>query len=233
MIANKMAAEHQPPGNQASIRTAEVELLGLVAYGSLAAFERTASAATEAPSIKDKLVLARIAAQRFSHLGRLERELQTRGSHLQGAMQRFMTPVDAFNGHTEPKTWAESLVKLCIIGGLVRDFADGVGGNLSAELREILTGSIDDAELASEPGRMLAEAITADPDQRGRLALFGRRLLAEALSQAQRVAAREGELTTMLTGLGEGQGDDLAAISALMSRLAAAHGERMELLGLT
>lgn len=213
-------------------RAAEAELLGLVAYGSLAAFERTAAAATNATSIQDKLLLARIAAQRFSHLDRLERELVARGSDLRGAMQQFMKPVDAFNEHTEPRTWAEALVKLCIVGGLVHDFADGVSGHLSPELREIFIGSVDDAEFAAEPGRMLREAIAADPDQAGRLALYGRRLLAEALSQAQRVAAREGELTTMLTGLDENSGDDLAAISALMTRLAAAHGERMETLGL-
>ncbi|MEL4357576.1 MULTISPECIES: ferritin-like fold-containing protein [unclassified Luteococcus] len=211
---------------------AEVHLLGLVAYGSLAAFERTAAAATQAPGLDDKLVLARIAAQRFSHLGRLEAELVARGSTLRSAMHPFVMPVDAFNSHTEPRTWGESLVKLCIIGGLVADFADGVLGNLGPELREILTGSIDDGVLAHEPGRMLAEAITVDPDQQGRLALFGRRLLAEALSQAQRVASSQDDLTRLLTGAGENSGDDLAAISALMSRLAAAHGERMASLGL-
>ncbi|ROR52907.1 tRNA-(MS[2]IO[6]A)-hydroxylase MiaE-like protein [Luteococcus japonicus] len=212
--------------------TSQIELLGLVAYGSLAAFERTAQASAAATSIDDKLVLARIAAQRFTHLGRLETELARRGSTLKAAMEAFVAPIDSFNQHTEPRTWGEVLVKLCIIGGLVQDFADEISGHLDAGLREILTGSIDDGELASEPGQMLARALQEDPEQQGRLALFGRRMLGEALSQAQRVAAARADLTGLLTGLGQDGGDDLAAISHLMSRLAAAHATRMESLGL-
>lgn len=211
---------------------AQTELLGLVAYGSLAAFERTAQASAAATSVDDKLVLARIAAQRFTHLGRLENELVQRGSSLRAAMEAFVAPIDAFNQHTEPRTWGEALVKLCIIGGLVQDFAHEVTPHLDPELREILTGSIDDGVLADEPGRMLAEALAEDPDQQGRLSLFGRRMLGEALSQAQRVAAARSTLTALLTGLGQDGGDDLAAISNLMSRLAAAHATRMESLGL-
>lgn len=209
-----------------------MELLGLVAYGSLAAFERTAAASAAAPEVDDKLVLARIAAQRFSHLGRLEQELSVRGSSLAGAMGPFVPAVDAFTEHTEPHLWAEAVVKLCVVGGLVADFAEGVAEHLDQGLREVLLGSIDDGELAQQPGRMLADALAADPDLRGRLALFGRRVLAEALSQAQRVAASHPALTALVTGADEGFGGDLAAISDLMARLAAAHTGRMERLGL-
>lgn len=211
---------------------AETEFLGLVAYGSLAAFERTAAASATAAQLGDKLVLARIAGQRFSHLDRLERELVARGSSLEQAMAPFVGPVNAFNQHSEPRSAAEALVKLCVIGGLVGDFAAIVGNQLGPELRTILVGSIDDAELAAEPGRMLAAAIAGEPDQVGRLALYGRRLLGEALSQAQSVASRHPQLTGLLTGLTGAEGDDLAAISELMTRLASAHALRMEQLGL-
>ncbi|MGO4955764.1 ferritin-like fold-containing protein [Luteococcus sp. Sow4_B9] len=218
--------------NGAAVRAAEVELLGLVAYGSLAAFERTAASSAAAESIADKLQLARIAAQRFSHLDRLEQELVTRSSNLQAAMTPFAPPVDAFNQHTEPKTWSEALVKLCVVGGLVQDFASLVGPGLDPELQAILTGSIDDAELAPAPGRMLAAALAANPDDQGRLTLFARRLLGELLSQAQRVAARHPGLTSLITGHDQNSGDDLAEVSELMSRLAAAHADRMIALGL-
>ncbi|WP_420175393.1 ferritin-like fold-containing protein [Luteococcus sp. OSA5] len=210
---------------------AEVQLLGLVAYGSLAAFERTAASSAAAQAVADKLVLARIAAQRFSHLDRLEGALAARGSGLNEAMTPFAAPIDAFNQHTEPRTWAEALVKLCIISGLVDDFANQVAEQLHDELREILMGSIDDAELASAPSAMLQQCLTENPDDRGRLALYGRRLLGEALSQAQRVSAQHAELTALLTGDGQG-GDDLAQISELMTRLASMHARRMKDLGL-
>ena len=43
-------------------------------------------------------------------------------------------------------------------------------------------------------------AIAADPRVAGRLALWGRRLVGEALSQARRVAANREALTHLLTG---------------------------------
>jgi hypothetical protein len=66
----------------------------------------------------------------------------------------------------------------------------------------------------------------------GRLSLWGRRLVGEALSQAQRVAADRDALTGLLTGTVDRPGMDLAAISRMFSRLVANHTKRMAELGL-
>lgn len=75
-------------------------------------------------------------------------------------------------------------------------------------------------------------AIEVDPKVAGRLALWGRRLVGEALSQAQRVAADRDALTSLLTGTVDRPGMDLAAISRMFTRLVEAHTERMAILGL-
>jgi len=75
-------------------------------------------------------------------------------------------------------------------------------------------------------------AIAADPRVAGRLALWGRRLVGEALSQAQRVAANRDALTHLLTGTVDRPGMDLAAISRMFSRLVENHTRRMANLGL-
>ena len=75
-------------------------------------------------------------------------------------------------------------------------------------------------------------AIAADPRVAGRLALWGRRLVGEALSQAQRVAADRDALTHLLTGTVDRPGMDLAAISRMFSRLVENHTRRMTTLGL-
>ena len=75
-------------------------------------------------------------------------------------------------------------------------------------------------------------AIEADPTVAGRLALWGRRLVGEALSQAQRVAAEREAMSTLLVGGADRPGADLAEIGRMLSRLTDAHTRRMESLGL-
>ena len=76
-------------------------------------------------------------------------------------------------------------------------------------------------------------ATAADPRLRGRLALWGRRLMGEALTQAQRVAAERDALTALLAGGVDRPGLDLAAIGRMFTRLTDRHAERMEELGLS
>ena len=75
-------------------------------------------------------------------------------------------------------------------------------------------------------------AIEADHRVGGRLALWGRRLMGEALSQAQRVAAERDSLAALLAGGVDRPGMDLAALSWMFSRLTENHAKRMAELGL-
>jgi len=81
--------------------------------------------------------------------------------------------------------------------------------------------------------REVREAIAADPRVAGRLALWGRRLVGEALSQAQRVAADRDGLASLLVGSGDRPGADLAELVRMFGRLTDAHSRRMGELGLS
>ena len=101
---------------------------------------------------------------------------------------------------------------------------------------------IKDAEVILEPfARNTAPAIAAatlraaiadDDKVAGRLALFGRRMMGEALSQAQRVAADRDAITGLLVDDGSGTGADLAELTRLFARITGNHTARMEALGL-
>jgi hypothetical protein len=72
-------------------------------------------------------------------------------------------------------------------------------------------------------------AIDRDPRLAGRLALWGRRLLGEMLSQAQSVAAEHDRLAALILSEQVSSQIDLLG---LVERLTSAHVERMNALGL-
>jgi hypothetical protein len=73
------------------------------------------------------------------------------------------------------------------------------------------------------------EATEADPRVAGRLALWARRLVGEALGQAQRVAAEREPLARLLAG---GTASQLGDIGRMFAQLTDAHAARMAALGL-
>jgi hypothetical protein len=71
-------------------------------------------------------------------------------------------------------------------------------------------------------------AIAAQPALAGRLALWARRLVGEAISQTQHVLAEHDSLAALLM---EGT-SDLTGVAALLKRITDKHAERMATLGL-
>jgi len=76
------------------------------------------------------------------------------------------------------------------------------------------------------------EAIDADPRVAGRLALWARRLVGEALGQAQRVAAEREPLARLLAGATPTQGGQLGTVGRMFAQLTDANASRMASLGL-
>ncbi len=208
---------------------ATIDLLAVLAYGELTAFERLASDARLAPTVADKAALATMAVAEFDHYRRLHDFLWRAGVDPQEAMQPFVAAVDGFHDSTEPNDWLEGLIKAYVGDGLATDFYREVAAFVPDEsARELVLDVLADTGQASFAVARVREATAADPAVAGRLALWGRRLVGEALLQAQRVAVERDALTELLVG---GSGD-LAGIARLLSRLTDNHTERMSSLGL-
>ncbi|MER5947058.1 ferritin-like fold-containing protein [Streptomyces sp. NPDC001904] len=212
-------------------RAAVVDLLGALAYGELAAFERLAEDAKLAPTLADKAELAKMASAEFHHFEQLRDRLAAVGAEPTAAMDPFVGALDGFHKQTAPSDWLEGLVKAYVGDSIASDFYREVAARLDSDTRELVLAVLDDTGHASFAVEKVRAAIEAEPRVGGRLALWARRLMGEALSQSQRVVADRDALSTMLVG-GVADGFDLAEVGRMFSRITEAHTKRMAALGL-
>lgn len=213
-------------------RAAVVDLLGAIAYGEMSAFERLVDDAKLAPTLGDKLDLSAMAAVEFAHVQPLLNRITDLGAHAVQAMEPFVEPFDSFHAHTAPRDWLEGLVKAYVGDGLAADFYREVAAFLDRGTRDLVIASLDNSGQSEFVVDRVRAAIAADPRVGGRLALWGRRLMGEALSQAQRVAADRDALAGLLAGGVDRPGMDLAALGRMFTRLTENHTQRMAKLGL-
>jgi hypothetical protein len=213
----------QDPG----YRHAVVDLLGAVAYGELSAFERLAEDAQMAPTLEDKAALAAMASAEFAHFACLRDRLSDLGVDPVVSMAPFQASIDAFHTHTRPSDWLEGLVKAYVGDGLAADFYREIAAFLDADTRALVLETLEDTGHSAFAVDRVRKAIEKDPKVAGRLALWARRLMGEALSQAQRVAAERDALSALLAGGVDRPGMDLAAIGRMFARLTENHTKRM------
>src|SRR4051812_23672436 len=118
-------------------RAAVVDLLGALAYGELAAFERLAEDAKLAPTLEDKAELAKMASAEFHHFERLRNRLTEIGEEPTGAMEPFVAALDGFHRQTAPSDWLEGLVKAYVGDSIASDFYREGAARPDADPREL------------------------------------------------------------------------------------------------
>jgi hypothetical protein len=209
-------------------RSAVVDLLGVLAYAELTAFDRLAEDARLAPTLGGRAALARMAAAEIGHHVRLTERMTELGVDPAETMAPFVSALDAFHEGTRPKTWLEGLVKAYVGDGLATDFYREVAGFLPDPDRALVVEVLADTGHAGFAVREVRAAIAADRRVAGRLALWGRRLVGEAITQAQAVIAEhDGLADLIMSGTG-----DLSGVARLIERITDAHTQRMATLGL-
>jgi len=205
-----------------------VDLLGMLAYGELVAFDRQSIDARLAPDLRRRAQLSIMAAAEMRNYQRLVARITELGADPQEAMKPFVQVIDDFHDSTAPRNWLESLVKVYVGDGIADDFFREVATLLDPVDRELALEVLHNDDHSEFAVTEIKAAIADNPAITNRLALWARRLVGEALSQAQRVAAEHDSLTMLIV---EGTGD-LAKVGELIKRLMQAHSERMTTVGL-
>ncbi len=181
-----------------------------------------------APSMEGRVALASMAAAEMSHFETLEQALSNRGLDVYSSMDPFVRALDEYHASTTPSTWLESLVKAYVGDGIAADFYRQIAHSLAPDVAEIVRDVLAETGHSEFVVHEVSERVRASSQDKARLMLWGRRLLGEAITQAQFVLAQRESLTDLvITASG-----DLNGVVALFDRMQEQHAERMSSLGL-
>ncbi|GEL94583.1 ferritin-like fold-containing protein [Cellulomonas composti] len=228
-----------------------VELLGLVAQLEQTAFARLAADSRIAPTIEQRLALTRFAAAAVQRRDRVLARIEELGADPVAAIGQFDGVLEEFDVRTEPSTWWERLLKSYVGYGVADDFCRLAAQGLDEQSRQLVLEVLDDASHSELAVAELDAAGAGDEVLTSRLALWGRRLVGEALSVVQRLLAqRPGLERCVRAGAAQAAAAQAAAASAssaaaptasappnapakIFGELTAQHTRRMARLGLT
>jgi hypothetical protein len=204
------------------------QLFAVLAYGEVAAFYRLTDEARMAPNLAGRINMASMAAAEMNHYELLRDALARRGVDIVSSMTKYASALENYHRLTMPSTWLEALVKTYIGDALAADFyleiADALPGEASDVVRAVLSETGHSQFVVAE----VKAAVAASDRQRHRLALWSRRLLGEAITQAQYVLAEHDELVDLVVSSGEG----LGRLAEFFERLQNTHNRRVRELGL-
>lgn len=204
------------------------KLFAVLLAGEYAAYTRLISESAMAPDVGSRIAIARMASAEMGHFDVLAEQLCARGGDPVTAIEDYVDVFDRYHGSTNPKTWYEAMIKAYVGDGLAADFYVELADMLPAGPREVVAGVMAETANSAFARQQVRDYVEANPQMRGRLTLWGRRLLGEAITHAQWVLAAEDEVTDLLF---QGSGD-LQAVSRFFDSITDRHAERMTELGL-
>lgn len=204
------------------------ELFALLAYGEVAAFYRLTEEARMSPDLYGRINMARMAAAEMGHYDLLRSTLEARGVDVVPAMVRYAPALEQYHRLTMPSTWLEALVKTYVGDEMASDLYRSIAGALPDDVAEVVRAVLADTGHSQFVVAQVRAAVTASGRQRSRLALWSRRLLGEAITQAQYVMAEHDELVDLVVA---GSGG-LSQLTDFFDRLQKTHDARMRDLGL-
>jgi tRNA-(MS[2]IO[6]A)-hydroxylase (MiaE)-like len=204
------------------------KLFALLAYGEVAAFYRLTDEARMAPNMRGRIAMASMAAAEMQHFEMLRDALAARGIDVEQVMSGYVSALENYHRLTTPSTWLEALVKTYIGDALAADFYREIADVLPDEVADVVRGVLSETGHSQFVVAEVRAAVVSSARQRNRLTLWARRLLGEAITQAQYVLAEHDELADLVVS---GTGG-LGHITEFFDRLQRTHADRMSELGL-
>lgn len=222
----------QPAPQVGTSREAVIDLLGLIGCGLLFAFETLSRDSALANDMAAKRSLGGLAVAQFESFERVEDRLEAMGADPEKAIGAYVPTLTEFHGKTAPRDLLEGLIKAYVGGGISSDFGLEISQFVDPESQAFIQDVLGDQGQADFVVPAIQQALSEDPGAAGRLALWGRRLMGEALAQAQRVAADRPDLARLVFGGPEESGAGFTEFAQMLARMTQRHSERMQAVGL-
>jgi hypothetical protein len=217
-----------PPSRVPADHPGVDELFALLAYGEVVAFYRLTDEARMAPDLRGRIAMASMAAAEMGHYELLRDALESRGVDVVRAMSKYTVALDRYHRLTTPSTWLEALVKTYVGDALAADLYLEIADGLPDKVADVVRATLSETGHSQFVVAEVRAAVTSSAKQRSRLALWSRRLLGEAITQAQYVLADHDELVDLVVSRTQG----LTQLAGFFDRLQGTHDQRMRELGL-
>lgn len=215
------------------------EFLGQLAYLQLSQFEILTSELKFSPNTQYKAELSEAAAKSFEKYRAISKKIASMGVDPTDAMDPFVERIETFHSRTNGVDWFESIIKVYLISGLLDDFYRRLAVALDPLTRADVEKALNDKKFETFAKKVLLESMARDPQLASRLALWGRRIMGDALLELRAAFDNRklaGVAKTKKLTLEEERAANLAAYSKLeplITELIGAHTIRMDALGLT
>ncbi len=221
------------PVEPAVDRAASLAVLGLQANSELAAFSRLAADAALAPRVDDRLELCRLGGAAADRLARVEARVVELGGRPADVVAPFLGTYTDFDARTPARSWWERMLKAYVGFGVEDDVARLLARGVDPVTRDLVLALLTEDDHGRLVVARVREAADADPALASRLALWGRRLVGEALGVVQRLAEDHPELRALLERALPADDGGSPLQPRLFAVLTAEHTRRMGRLGLT
>lgn len=213
----------EAPENPAVLKLYEIFLAG-----EYSAVRRLVHDAEMAPTTADRVAVMRMTGSEIAHFEVLAEQVTRAGGGVDAAIDAHREVFDKYHRVTDPSSWLEVLVKLYIGDGMTADFFSEMVQTLPDEAREVFREVMASTTSSDWVRDEVRAAVAADPRIASPLALWGRRLLGEAITHMQWVLAEDEDVMDLLfAGTGS-----LATASVFFDAIAERHSERMAALSL-
>lgn len=205
------------------------DFIGLLGYSALGSFALLSQDAAYAPELRERLVLSRMAARELGEIDVIENLVAEHGSDLDAVMASFRDIMNDFLVRAQPRDWWERLIRSYVGHNLLQDLVEDLSRGLPASVADSVAPCLARSGHDDYVVGLLQPVLDAEPQLAARLALWGRRVVGEALTLVARLFADHPDLAELLPADGEARG----RVASLTGRLQAGHARRLGRLGLT
>lgn len=187
-VTRQLLRQHRVPvlGDRvllSDVRPALVPFVGQALGLELDLVAKAGRVLEDAPSLESRAALAEVVRIHASRAGTLARILDSEDVEPQDAMQPFADSAREFSRAIEGADWYEQLLAIHVVSGLLEDFFVAIVPGLPEDDQDAMLRALRGERAHPHLVKILLQAIEGTPRLSDRLAVWGRRLVGDALLQ--------------------------------------------------